>query len=216
MALQTKINGSLVAGIVGEFSDNSPKTARAYTTLAKGDVLPTFGKLFSFKDQSVVDDSGMTVNVTYAQIGAGSDSTTMGILVNPKEHYIVGFKTGRTIADKTVGTIATRGHIWVLTTTPVVAGAAVAVDANGNLGSANLTGKTGTVSGAMWLRTVTADAFSTSATYAVGDTVVYSNAFYRCKTAVTEAGAWSAAKWEAVEKIAEISIDTPAFVASGT
>lgn len=38
--------------------------------------------------------------------------------------------------------------------------------------------------------------FSTSKTYAVGDYVTYSGTVYKCKTAITTAGAWDATKWD--------------------
>lgn len=43
-----------------------------------------------------------------------------------------------------------------------------------------------------------ADAYSTSATYAVGDYCIYSSQLYRCTTAITTAEAWTAAHWSAV------------------
>ena len=42
---------------------------------------------------------------------------------------------------------------------------------------------------------ITSPKFSTGSTYAVGDFVIYTGALYRCTTAVTVAGAWSASKW---------------------
>ena len=45
---------------------------------------------------------------------------------------------------------------------------------------------------------LTAPAFSTEETYAVGETVTYEDAVYMCKTAVSEAGAWDSSKWSAV------------------
>lgn len=42
---------------------------------------------------------------------------------------------------------------------------------------------------------VIAPAFSTSATYALGDYVIYNGKLYECTTAVTTAGAWVAANW---------------------
>lgn len=44
-----------------------------------------------------------------------------------------------------------------------------------------------------------ADAYSTSATYAVGDYCIYSSQLYRCTTAITTAEAWTAAHWTAVQ-----------------
>ena len=39
--------------------------------------------------------------------------------------------------------------------------------------------------------------YSTSATYNVGDYVIYNDSLYRCKTAITTAEAWTAAHWTA-------------------
>lgn len=41
-----------------------------------------------------------------------------------------------------------------------------------------------------------AEAFSTMKTYAVGDFCIYDTKIYRCKVAITTAGAWDATKWE--------------------
>lgn len=38
--------------------------------------------------------------------------------------------------------------------------------------------------------------FSASSTYKVGDYVLYNHTLYRCKTAITTAGAWDASKWD--------------------
>lgn len=40
-----------------------------------------------------------------------------------------------------------------------------------------------------------APAYSTSATYNVGDYVIYNNSLYKCKTAITTAEAWTSAHW---------------------
>lgn len=40
------------------------------------------------------------------------------------------------------------------------------------------------------------ETFSTSQTYAVGDYVVYNLKLYRCKTAISSAGAWDSSKWD--------------------
>ena len=44
-----------------------------------------------------------------------------------------------------------------------------------------------------------ADAYSSSATYAVGDYCIYNSQLYRCTTAITTAEAWTAAHWTAVQ-----------------
>lgn len=43
---------------------------------------------------------------------------------------------------------------------------------------------------------IIASNFSTSSTYAVGDYVLYNHTLYRCKTAISTAGAWDASKWD--------------------
>lgn len=47
--------------------------------------------------------------------------------------------------------------------------------------------------------------YSTSATYAVGDYVIYNNALYRCNTAIATAESWTAAHWTAVKVGSELS-----------
>lgn len=47
------------------------------------------------------------------------------------------------------------------------------------------------------LKAQIAPAYSPSSPYAVGDLVLYNNALYRCKTAITTAEAWTPAHWEA-------------------
>lgn len=46
---------------------------------------------------------------------------------------------------------------------------------------------------------ISAPAFSTTATYAVGDYVTYESKTYKCTTAVVTAGAWDASDWTEVE-----------------
>lgn len=41
--------------------------------------------------------------------------------------------------------------------------------------------------------------FSASSKYEVGDYVLYNHTLYRCKTAITTAGAWDASKWDAAK-----------------
>lgn len=153
MSLQKVINGRLVEGIVGEFSDSAPKTARAYITFGKDETsLPEFGKMFSFARKAL--DTGSSAKTDVAVQGTSPDSWAMGILVNPKEHYVIGFTTSRTMQKSGVSaTIATRGHIWVMANTDTVAGAPVYTNANGDLGNDTLEGGT-KVNGARWLKTV--------------------------------------------------------------
>lgn len=152
MALQTVINGRLVPGIAGEFSDTSVKSARQYLVYGKdADSKPTFGKFFSLQEKAV--NSGSSEKTTVAVQGIGTDSWAMGILVNPKEHFTHGFVTTLEMDAATAGTIATRGHIWVMAKTTVVAGEPVYVDANGDLGDETLASSTKVI-GAKWLKSV--------------------------------------------------------------
>ena len=50
----------------------------------------------------------------------------------------------------------------------------------------------------------TADAYSSSSTYKVGQLCIYENTLYRCNTAITTAEAWTAAHWTATTIAAEI------------
>ncbi len=43
-----------------------------------------------------------------------------------------------------------------------------------------------------------APVFSESSTYEVGDYVQHDGGFYKCKTAITVAGAWDGTKWDSV------------------
>ena len=43
--------------------------------------------------------------------------------------------------------------------------------------------------------------FSTSSTYAVGAYCYYNGNLYRCKTAITQAGAWNSSKWDLVSNV---------------
>lgn len=152
MALQTVINGRQVPGIAGEFSDTSVKSARQYLVYGKDDASkPTFGKFFSLTDKAV--STGSSETTTVAVQGTGDGTKALGILVNPKEHFTHGFVTTLEMDAATAGTIATRGHIWVMVKAAVSAGDAVYVDANGDLGGSTLAnGKK--VVGATWLKTV--------------------------------------------------------------
>ena len=83
--------------------------------------------------------------------------------------------------------------------TPTISGTAFALDS----GVWKYTKACDTESAAIsWIETKfgggilgTYSEFSTSATYAVGDYVVYTGDLYRCVEAVTTAGAWNASKW---------------------
>ena len=56
--------------------------------------------------------------------------------------------------------------------------------------------ETGVKNGVLYPALGAVPAFSTTATYAVGDMVIYSNKKYKCKTAVSTAGEWSSSNWE--------------------
>ena len=49
--------------------------------------------------------------------------------------------------------------------------------------------------------------YSTSATYAVGDRVRYSNSMYECNTAITKGESWTAAHWTQMPSILEMIED---------
>lgn len=50
----------------------------------------------------------------------------------------------------------------------------------------------------------TADAYSSSGTYKIGQLCIYENTLYRCNTAITTAEAWTAAHWTATTIAEEI------------
>ena len=52
---------------------------------------------------------------------------------------------------------------------------------------------------------ITSPKFSTGSTYTVGNFVIYTGKLYRCTTAVTVAGAWSASKWVQTTVSAELA-----------
>ena len=53
-------------------------------------------------------------------------------------------------------------------------------------------------------RAIIAPNFSTSGTYGVGDHVIYGDNLYRCKSAISSAGAWDSTKWDQVTVDGEI------------
>ena len=48
---------------------------------------------------------------------------------------------------------------------------------------------------------VSADEFSESATYQVGDYCTYQSKTYKCNTAIQTAGAWDSSKWDVIENV---------------
>lgn len=167
MALQTKINGRLVRGIVGEFADSAPKSATSYIVFGKNDSSkPTFGKFFSLVEKALSTGSSAKTTVAVQGVGA-ADSFAMGILVNPKEHFTHGFVTTLEMDAGLSGEIATVGHIYVLASTDVDAGAPVYVDANGNVGDDTLANSIEVV-GAKFLLTATIEDGKTTVLTKVG------------------------------------------------
>lgn len=58
---------------------------------------------------------------------------------------------------------------------------------------------------------LTPNVYSASATYAVGDVVIYQNQLYRCTTAITTAEAWDATHWESTN-VVELAQDKGANI----
>lgn len=219
MALQKVVNGSLVPGVVGEFSDGAVKEARAYMVVGTDGKKPAeFGKFFSFA-VAELDASTLTFG-TMAKQGITSGAKAMGILVNPKEHYVVGFKTSRSIPSGTTATVANRGHIWVFVNESVTAGGAVYAKADGTP-TAISSGNT-LVKGAKWLNTVTVGegytAWSNTAAYGKGDKISKDGKYYVAIVDILApeyegTNTFSEADWAEVtiEKLAEIAIDNPSI-----
>ena len=63
---------------------------------------------------------------------------------------------------------------------------------------------------------IVASTFSTSSTYAVGDYVLCNHALYRCKTAISSAGAWDSSKWDAVKTQNIFTGSIPGLVPAAT
>ena len=63
---------------------------------------------------------------------------------------------------------------------------------------------------------ITSPKFSTGSTYAVGNFVIYTGKLYRCTTAVTVAGAWSASHWTATTVSAELATTNSNLMVNGT
>lgn len=59
---------------------------------------------------------------------------------------------------------------------------------------------------------IIASTFSASSTYKVGDYILYNHNLYRCKTAITTAGAWDASKWDAAKTQDIFSGSAPGLV----
>lgn len=63
---------------------------------------------------------------------------------------------------------------------------------------------------------IIASTFSPSSTYAINDYVLYNHTLYRCKTAITSAGAWDASKWDAVKTQNIFTGSIPGLVPTAT
>lgn len=105
MALQTNVNVKQAVGVIGDFYDDSPRRAMARNLNASaGGALPTVGNAFTYEN-GVADPT---------QVIMGGLGTFAGILVNGKELVRSnGLEAGLTVADNSVGTVCTMGHVWV-------------------------------------------------------------------------------------------------------
>ena len=86
----------------------------------------------------------------------------------------------------------------------------------------SVNGKTGTVVldasdvGAAVYQQIGIPEFESTATYAVGKLVMYSNAVWKCKTAIATAGAWDASKWNKILELSETNSIFPNAVTIGS
>ena len=128
--------------------------------------------------------------------GTPTAAATVADMTDHSKTYVyVGSETGYTAGDWYYwdGTAWTSGGPFQATsiitdTTLAVAGEAADAKATGDAIAAAKTA----VLNAM------APAYSTSATYAVGDYVNYNGSIYRCTTAITTAESWTSGHWTAV------------------
>lgn len=105
MALQSNVNVKQAVGVIGDFFDDSPRRviARNLNAGANGD-LPTIGNAFTY--------SAVATDPT--QVAMGGTGVFAGILVNGKELVRSnGLTSGLTVADNSVGSICSMGHVWV-------------------------------------------------------------------------------------------------------
>lgn len=114
MALQTNVNVKQAVGVIGDFYDDSPRRAIARNLNASaGGALPTVGNAFTY-ESGVADPT---------QVIMGGLGTFAGILVNGKELVRSnGLEAGLTVANNSVGTVCTMGHVWVKVDTAVKVG----------------------------------------------------------------------------------------------
>lgn len=114
MALQSNVNVKQAVGVIGDFYDDSPRRviARNLNASAGGD-LPTIGNVFTYS-ASATDPT---------QVIMGGTGVVAGVLVNGKELVRSnGLTAGLTVADKSVGSICSMGHVWVQTIDAVQVG----------------------------------------------------------------------------------------------
>lgn len=143
-----------------------------------------------------------SVSATATTLSAGSPATVtfadntfaFGIPKGAKGDTGATGATGAT-PDFSIGTVSTLETGQPATAT--ITGTAAAPVLNLGLPKGNK-GDNGDVAN-------TAPAYSTSATYAVGDYCIYNSQLYRCTTAITTAEAWTAAHWTAVQLGGDVS-----------
>jgi hypothetical protein len=114
MALQTNVNVKQAVGVIGDFYDDSPRRAMAKNLNASaGGVLPTIGNAFTY-EADITDPT---------QVVLGGTGAFAGILVNGKELVRSnGLEAGLTVADNSLGTVCTRGQVWVKVASAVKVG----------------------------------------------------------------------------------------------
>ena len=224
MALQRFVKKTMPIGIIGEFSDTSETIVRAYATFGINGHGAEFGKMCSFLNSAV---AGTTLETTYAKQGvADEDALVMGVLVNPKEHYQIGFDTNKVpqialAKDGIAASVATKGHIWVKACDGIVAGGKVFVETDGTLVSE--TAKTEgafELTGATWIRNSAADTVTTwtdNMELKQGDFVKKDNVVYIALVNVkgSDKGTWANANkfLQAVgPAVAEVAINDPKIV----
>ena len=138
--------------------------------------------------------------------GSGSYSgTSIATAIDDLNTTVAGKADASSLAD-----VATTGDYGDLLNKPTIPAAQVNADWNAASGVAQILNKPTIpdVSGKADA-TAIAPAFSSSSTYAVGDYVTYEGLLYKCTTAVSTAGAWTAANWTAVAVTDEMGADTP-------
>jgi hypothetical protein len=105
MALQSIVNTKQAVGVIGDFYDDSPRRVMGKNLNASaGGALPTVGNAFTYS----------AVSTDPTQVVMGGTGAFAGILVNGKELVRSnGLEAGLTVADNSIGSICTMGHVWV-------------------------------------------------------------------------------------------------------